>query len=149
MQPASAVLTIALVVMTFFLFVFGAASMISIVKGYTELRKLFRSASANFDAVLLKSPTAPGVSMITAPPDHSPASLTRVRHLLDLHYGRHDLVVVLDGPSEEALAVWTKEYRLAPYPRTAGGELPCAPIRGFYRSLDPLKMLVVVKDPGG
>ena len=61
MQPASAVLTIALVVMTFFLFVFGAASLISIVKGYTELRKLFRSASANFDAVLLKSPTAPGV----------------------------------------------------------------------------------------
>jgi cellulose synthase/poly-beta-1,6-N-acetylglucosamine synthase-like glycosyltransferase len=91
----------------------------------------------------------PPVSTIAIPPDASPESIRFARRLLELHFGRNEVVIVLDGPSESDMAVWHEEFHLCPSARAIGGTLPTAPVRGVYESKDPIRIVVVKKDMGG
>ena len=132
-----------------FLFAVGVASFIALVRGCFELRRLARSSSDDFAFVLLKSPLVPGVSVIVTPPDAGPESRAHVRRLLDLHFGSSEVVVVLNGPSEEEFARWSGEFRLVGEERHPTGNLPAGRVRGIYGSTDPIRLLVVDKEPGG
>jgi hypothetical protein len=59
-------------------------------------------------------PPGAAVSTIAIPPDASPESIRFARRLLELHFGRNEVVVVLDGPSEIGMAVWHEEFHLCP-----------------------------------
>ena len=114
------------------------------------MRRNLRASSHDFGSLLLKSPIVPGVSVVLAPPDASPESRALVRRLLDLHFGRHEVVLVLDGPSRIGTRPLgrrssTSRARSARYPQ----DLPTAAIRGCYVSRDPIRLLVVDKEPGG
>jgi cellulose synthase/poly-beta-1,6-N-acetylglucosamine synthase-like glycosyltransferase len=128
---------------------FAAAAFKALLKGCFELRRSLRPVSQGFDSVLLKSPIVPGVSVVWAAPDASPESRALVRRLLDLHFGRHELVLVLDGPPVTDLDRWVMEFRLYPQERDVPEGLPTAAIRGCYLSRDPIRLLVVDKQPGG
>jgi hypothetical protein len=121
----------------------------ALLKGYFELRRSLRSTSYDFGSVLLKSPIVPGVSVVYAAPDASPESRARVRRLLDLHFGRPEIVVVLDGETEEELGRWVQEFHLYRQERVVPEDLPAEAIRGCYLSSDPIRLLVVDKEPGG
>ena len=129
--------------------IFAAAAFRALLKGCFELRRSLRAVSQGFDSMLLKSPIVPGVSVVLAPPDASPESRALVRRLLDLHFGRHELVLVLDGPSIPELDRWVMEFHLYPQERVAPEGLPAAAIRGCYVSRDPIRLLVVDKQAGG
>jgi len=129
--------------------IFAATGFSALLKGCFELRRTLRAASQSFDSMLLKSPIVPGVSVILAPRDASPESRALVRRLLDLTFGRHELVLVLDGPSEPELDRWVLEFHLYPQERVVPESLPTAAIRGCYLSRDPIRLLVVDKQPGG
>jgi cellulose synthase/poly-beta-1,6-N-acetylglucosamine synthase-like glycosyltransferase len=103
----------------------------------------------NYTAVLLKSPMVPPVSTIAVPPDASPESVLFARRLLELHFGRNEVVIVLDGPSDAEMAVWKNEFKLCPSARVIGQKLPTAPVRGIYESKDPIRVVVVDKEKGG
>jgi hypothetical protein len=94
-------LSFTVVALVIALAVFVGAGFDALLKGYFELRRSLRATSYDFGSVLLKSPIVPGVSVVFAAPDASPESRARVRRLLDLHFGRHELVLVLDGPPPE------------------------------------------------
>jgi len=89
------------------------------------------------------------VSTIAVPPDASAESLQATRRLLDLHFGRNEVVIVLDGPSEAALETWSRELRLCASTRSIGGKLETAAIRGVYESRDPIRVVVIDKARGG
>jgi glycosyl transferase family 21 len=131
------------------LFVFDAAALWALAAGYFELRRKFTSSSNDFADVLLKSPLVPGISVIDVQVEPVPEALARVRRLLDLHFGRNEVVLVLDGPSPADLAVWTEQFRLAPVERSRPAALPGGAVRCLYISRDPLKLLVVEKERGG
>src|SRR5207247_5131565 len=95
------------------------------------------------------SPLVPGISVIDAPRGSSPEARARLRRLLDLHFVNHEVVLVLDGPTPQDLAVWTEEFRLTPAERIPQTRLPAANPRGLYVSRDPVKLLVVDKERGG
>jgi cellulose synthase/poly-beta-1,6-N-acetylglucosamine synthase-like glycosyltransferase len=132
-----------------FLFVVSLASFFALLRGSFYLRRFARAQIRDDRAMLLKSPLVPAVSLIASVADASPASREFVRRLLDVHYGKHELVLVLDGLEEADLTVWKQEYRLSPSSRTADDLLPSARIRCLYLPGDPLRMVVVDKDPGG
>ena len=94
--------------------IFAAAAFRALLKGCFELRRSLRAVSQGFDSMLLKSPIVPGVSVILAPSDASPESRALVRRLLDLHFGRHELVLVLDGAYPRAGPRWVQEFHLYP-----------------------------------
>jgi hypothetical protein len=129
--------------------VFAAATGYALFKGCFELRRNLRAAGHDLSSLLLKSPIVPGVSVVYAAPDASPESRSLVRRLLDLHFGRHELVLVLDGPSNAELEQWIEELHLFRQERIVPLELPSGAVNGYYLSRDPVRLLVVVKQAGG
>lgn len=132
-----------------FLFGMGIVTFVSLVKGCFFLRRMARAGRQNYSAVLLKSPMVPPVSTVAVPPDASPESVQFARRLLELHFGKNEVVIVLDGPSESELAVWSDEFRLCPSARAVAMKLPTAPVRGVYESRDPIRVVVIDKERGG
>ena len=149
MEELRVVLGFALVVLVLAPAAFAAASLDALLKGCFELRRGLRATSCDFGSVPLKSPIVPGVSAIFVPPDASPESRALVRRLLDLHSGRHELVLVLDGPGPVELERWVREFHLSRQERVVPEDLPTAAIRGCYLSSDSIRLLVVDKQPGG
>ena len=131
------------------LLVLDAAGLWALVTGYFELRRRLSSTSNDFASVLLKSPLVPGVSVIDTPPTASPEARARLRGLLDLHFAKHEVVLVLDGPAPDELAVWIEEFHLTPVERSRHKLVPAAEVRGLYCSRDPVKLMVVEKERGG
>ncbi|MEI9974683.1 MAG: hypothetical protein WDO73_23120 [Ignavibacteriota bacterium] len=127
----------------------AVATFISLVKGSFVLRRHALAGRQNYIAALLKSPMVPPVSTIATPPDASAESVQFARRLLELHFGRNEVVIVLDGPSEADMAIWKEEFKLCPSARAIGKKLPTAPIRGVYESKDPIRVVVIDKERGG
>jgi len=132
-----------------FLFAVGTLSFVVMAKGCLVLRRMARSTPRFDGNILLKSPLVPKVSVVVAVPDISRKSRALVRRLIELHFSKHEVVLVLDGPDHTELADWTKEFRLSPSARGSTDELPAASIRGVYESADPLQLVVVDKERGG
>jgi cellulose synthase/poly-beta-1,6-N-acetylglucosamine synthase-like glycosyltransferase len=142
-------LPLTLVVLVVVLAAFAAASFDALLKGCFELRRILRSTSYDFDSLLLKSPLVPGISVVFAPRDASPESRALARRLLDLHFGRHELVLVLDALPPAALDRWIADFHLVRRERVVPEDLPTEAIRGYYVSQDPLRLLAIDKQPGG
>ena len=135
--------------MAAFLFAVSLVSFFALLRGSLYLRRFVRAQLRDDRAMLLKSPLVPAVSLIATVADATPASREFVRHLLEVHFGKHELVLVLDGLGEADIAVWKQEFRLSVLNRGADDLLPSAPIRCIYKPGDPLRMVIVDKEPGG
>ena len=145
MNPISILLGILVVL----LFAAGVANFVALFRGCSALRSLARK-SAPFDAaLLLRSPLVPGISILAVPPDFSPRSRAFIRRLLDLEYGKFELVLVLNGPSEAELESWKQEFRLNLIVRCAAEDLATAGVRGVYDSVGALRLVVVDKAAAG
>jgi hypothetical protein len=132
-----------------FLFAAGAAGLFALVRGYLHLRGLRPTQVRGDQTPLLKSPLVPSLSLIAVVQDSSPASRQFVRRLLEVHYGRFETVLVLDGLGEADVDVWKNEYRLEARSRVAQSALPAAPVRCIYEPRDPGRLVVVSKEWGG
>jgi cellulose synthase/poly-beta-1,6-N-acetylglucosamine synthase-like glycosyltransferase len=119
------------------LFLAGAASFAMLFKGCCVLRRQARRSSRDDSAILLKSAQMPMVSVLAVAPDVSPESRAFVRRLLDLHFSHHEVLLVLDGPSEHEFEKWTDEFRLIPTSRAT------------WESLDPLRLVVLKTERAG
>ena len=131
------------------LFVLGMGAFRVLVEGCFALRRRARAGPRDYADILLKSALVPAVTTIAAPPDASPESRQFARRLLDLHFGRNEVVIVLDGPSESDMEIWRTEFKLYRSARPVELKLPTAPVRGVYESRDPIRVVVVDKAAGG
>jgi hypothetical protein len=132
-----------------FLFAAGLWGLFGLLRGRFRFRRLGYDPVSDECDVLLKSPLVPAVSLIAFIPDASPASREFVRRLLEIHYGKHELVLVLDGPSEGEIGFWKEEFGLSVSSRAAEPALPSARIRCIYEPAGPLRMVLVSKERGG
>jgi cellulose synthase/poly-beta-1,6-N-acetylglucosamine synthase-like glycosyltransferase len=138
-EVATVFLWLVLVGVFLLLLALSMAALFALVRGWLELRRRLTSTSNDFASALLKSPLVPGVSVIYVPESSSPEARARLRRLLDLHYGKHEVVLVLDGLD---LAPWTEEFHLAAARRARYEQ-------GFYVSLDPMKLVVIHQERAG
>jgi cellulose synthase/poly-beta-1,6-N-acetylglucosamine synthase-like glycosyltransferase len=126
------------------------ASLAVMLKGFEVMRRnRLRGLSRDDAAILLKSPLAPPVAVIAIPPDASEESRRYVHNLVKLHYGSHEVLLVLDGPTDEELAVWVAEFHLFPSSRASFGDIQTSPVLGVYESRDPIHLMVIEKEKGG
>jgi hypothetical protein len=140
---------VALTLLALALFALGGAAFAALLTGCFALRRMARENWRNLGRALLKSPLVPAVAVITAPSDSSAESRRLARRLLDLEFGKHELIVALDGPSEADLEGWISEFRLYRSGRAPAKALATAAARGIYESRDPIRLAVVDKEPGG
>jgi hypothetical protein len=122
--------------------------MLVLTFGAVEIVRRRASATDAGNHVLLKSSLTPPVSVIAVPPDACADSLLFIRRLLGLHFGQHEVLVVLNNPSEAELAVWKEEFRLAPSRRSPGTMLKTAPVRNVFSSGGFDHLIVIEKDEG-
>jgi len=149
MQAAGWVVFLAVQVMAVSLFAMGIVTFVTLLKGSFVLRRMTRAGRQDHSPVILKSPLVPAVSTIAVPPDDSAESRQFTRRLLDLHFGRNEVVIVLDGPTEAELETWSREFRLCASTRSMGQKLQTAAVRGVYESRDPVRVVVIDKERGG
>jgi len=127
----------------------AVARAVLLFRGALEARWRRNVMTGSRWSTLLRSDLASPVAAIAAPPDASAASQRLVRRLLDLHAGNPEIVVVLDGPSEEELEVWKGAFHLEPTSCRPNPGLPTQPVRGYYRCSESVRLLVVDKQRGG
>src|ERR1039458_8350566 len=109
------------------LFLLGVGAFRVLVQGCFALRRRARAGSPDYSDVLLKSAPAPAVTTIAVPPDALAESRRFARRLLDVHFGRNEVVIVLDGPSEAEMLTWSSEFKLYRSARPVEPKLPTAP----------------------
>jgi GT2 family glycosyltransferase len=142
-------LSVAIEAIALFLFLVGMAGLVVMVKGCYVLRRLARIKRAHDATILMKSPLVPAVSVIATPGDTSRHARDFVRRLLDLLFGNHEVVVVLEH-SESELIEWIQEFHLSRSERVSNTLLPTrTAVLGVYESRDPFRLVVVSKEPGG
>ena len=99
-------------------------------------------------AVLLNSPLLPEVSIIMPAYNEALTIAQSVRSMLDLHYPHYDVIVVNDGSKDDTMKILIDEFHLCKSTRRIGNAVT-QPIRGVYRSRDPIRLTVVDKENGG
>ena len=147
MAPLS--LTIGLQAISLIFLACGAAAVYVLWKGCKVLRRMTRGSVRDDAPILLKSPRVPPVSVIAVARDSSTATVGFVRRLLDLHFGNHELILVLEDADLADLDVWTREFSLVFSHRSTGGELNASQVQAAYESTLPLRMLVLMKNSAG
>lgn len=96
-----------------------------------------------------QTPLAPPITLV-APVHNEEASVrVAVRNFLDLDYSQLEIIVVNDGSQDRTLEELRTEFRLRPVRAIYVPEIPCARVRGIYRSdVDP-RLLVIDKPSVG
>ncbi len=126
-----------------FLFATGALAFGAMVKGCYFLRRWNRTTPRYEGSIVLRSPLVPSVSVLATAADASEKSRQWVRRLEELHFSTHEVVLVLNGASEEDLAVWISDFHLAPSSRVATADLPAPAVRAVYEAPAPSKLVLV------
>jgi cellulose synthase/poly-beta-1,6-N-acetylglucosamine synthase-like glycosyltransferase len=91
----------------------------------------------------------PTVSIIVPAYNESLTIVDSVRSLFALDYEHREIVVVNDGSQDSTLPVLTEAFQLVPAPVAFEPALPCRPLRGTYRSMSEVALVVIDKENGG
>src|SRR5436305_13837566 len=82
---------------------------------------------------LLRSPLAPGVTVIVPAHNEQECIVDSVRSLLALRYPRFQVVVVSDGSTDQTVARLVEEFTLEDFPRVYVPQIATAPVRRLLR----------------
>lgn len=117
-----------------------------------ETRRYLRKLSFTNYRVLASSELAPSVSLLATAYNEGPTILDNVRSLLSLHYENMELIIINDGSKDDTLEKLINKLELVPdNNRQYQQHIACKPLRGVYRSTNPIyrKVLVLDKENGG
>lgn len=89
------------------------------------------------------------ISVVVPAYNESASIITSIRAMLQLEYPDYELVVVNDGSSDDTLDKLIDAFQLRPFPEAYRERIPCAEVRGIYRSVRYSNLRVVDKVNGG
>ena len=89
------------------------------------------------------------ISLVVPAYNESASIITSVKALLQLEYPEFELVVVNDGSSDDTLQKLLDEFKMHSFPEAYRSRVPCAQVRGVYRSTHVTNLRVVDKENGG
>jgi cellulose synthase/poly-beta-1,6-N-acetylglucosamine synthase-like glycosyltransferase len=116
-----------------------------------ETRKYLQKSSFTDYSVLASSPQAPSVSILAPAYNEGLTIIDNVRSLLSIHYNQLELIVINDGSKDDSLQKLIKAYDLQIVPYIYQQHITTKPVRGVYKSRNPVyhKLVVVDKENGG
>ena len=126
----------------------NAVYFLLMVLGFFALRSYRARQTPETRDALLNSPLLPEVSIIMPAHNEAVTISQSVRSMLNLNYPKFEVVVVNDGSKDNTLGVLIKEFHLCKSTFRAGTTMT-RPVRGVYRSRDPIRLTVVDKENGG
>lgn len=91
----------------------------------------------------------PPVSLLVPAYNEAATIVASIRSLLQLDYPEFEIIVINDGSKDATMGELVREFGLIDYPTASWTQIPCAPIRGFYRSTRHERLRVIDKQNGG
>lgn len=98
---------------------------------------------------VLGTEALPPMSILVPAYDEEVSIVESVLSFLTLQYPHHEVVLVNDGSRDATMARLVEAYDLYEVPPAFMVTLPTKPIRGYYRSRNHSKLLVIDKENGG
>ena len=100
--------------------------------------------------VIIKSNHIPGVSVVAPAFNEGATVVYNVKSLLSLTYPKYEVVLVNDGSTDDTLQKLIDEFELVKVDFYYQDKIKTKPVRGHYKSTNPLysKLLVVDKENG-
>jgi cellulose synthase/poly-beta-1,6-N-acetylglucosamine synthase-like glycosyltransferase len=95
------------------------------------------------------SPFTPGISVLVPGYNEEAGIVSSVRSLLDLHYPRHEVIVINDGSTDSTLERLQQAFDLVPVRQAVRTHVQTQPIRGAYVSRRHTNLVVLDKENGG
>lgn len=89
------------------------------------------------------------ISVIMPAYNESSSIITSVKAMLQLEYPQFELIVVNDGSSDDTLQKLIDEFGMHRFPEAYRTRVPCAQVRGVYKSSLQGNLRVVDKENGG
>jgi cellulose synthase/poly-beta-1,6-N-acetylglucosamine synthase-like glycosyltransferase len=116
-----------------------------------ETRRYLHKNSFTDYNLLASSEETPGVSIIAPAYNEGATIIENVRSLLSIYYPQLELIVVNDGSKDDSLQKLIDAYQLEKVSYDIKEALATKPVRGVYKSLNPVyhKLVVVDKVNGG
>lgn len=101
--------------------------------------------------LLASSPHAPSVSILAPAYNEGATIIENVRSLLSLYYSNLEVVIINDGSKDDSLQKLIDAYQLVKVPRHVQYKIATKPVRGVYKSTNPVhkRLTVVDKENGG
>jgi cellulose synthase/poly-beta-1,6-N-acetylglucosamine synthase-like glycosyltransferase len=115
---------------------------------YYAIRKYLNNKNFIPSNVIIKSNHIPGVSVIAPAFNEGATVVYNVKSLLSLTYPKFEIILVNDGSTDDTLQKVIDEFELIKVDFYYQDKIPTNPVRGHYKSTNPLysKLLVVDKE---
>jgi cellulose synthase/poly-beta-1,6-N-acetylglucosamine synthase-like glycosyltransferase len=98
---------------------------------------------------ITESPLAPPITLLVPAHNEQKSIRVSIRNLLELNYPELEVIVINDGSKDRTLQELQDEFKLRPTRMVYVPEVPCAEIRGLYRSDTDPRLLVIDKESAG
>ncbi len=112
------------------------------------IRRYLQTAE-QFEAESVFSSLDIPISVIVPAFNESASIITSVKAMLQLEYPQYELIVVNDGSTDDTLQKLVDEFRMQEFPEAYRARVPCAQVRGVFRSTQQGNLRVVDKENGG
>ncbi|MEO1012344.1 MAG: glycosyltransferase [Bacteroidota bacterium] len=121
------------------------------ILSFLALKKYYRSKYFLHKQVLVKSNQAVGVSIVAPAFNEATTIVQNVKSLLSQEYPKFEVVIINDGSTDDTLEKLITEFSLVRVNFFYQEKIATQPVRGHYKSTDPVysKLLVVDKENGG
>lgn len=118
--------------------------------GYFGIRKHMRYQKYLEEEIVMKSNHLVGISVIAPAYNEGVTIVNNVKSLLSLTYPKFEIIIVNDGSTDTTLTQLIQEFELIKVPFFYVASIKTKPVRGHYRSTNPVysKLLVVDKENG-
>lgn len=98
---------------------------------------------------ITESPLVPPITLLVPAHNEQKSIRVSIRNLLELNYPELEVIVINDGSKDRTLRELQDEFKLRPTRMVYVPEVPCAEIRGLYRSDTDPRLLVIDKESAG
>lgn len=122
-----------------------------LILSVAEARSYLRRSSFTDYQRLAASEHAPSLSIIAPAYNEGATIIENVKSLLSIYYNHFEVLVVNDGSKDDSLQQLIDVYQLQKVPFAINAQLATKPIRGIYKSTNPVykKLVVIDKENGG
>lgn len=116
-----------------------------------ETRKYIRKSSFAEFKILASSDHTPSLSILAPAYNEGATIIENVRSLLSIYYNNFEVIIINDGSKDDSLQKLIDTYDLEEVPYFCEQPIKTKPIKGIYKSRNPVykKLVVVDKVNGG
>jgi cellulose synthase/poly-beta-1,6-N-acetylglucosamine synthase-like glycosyltransferase len=138
------------VLITYFSISYISIYLLLAILSYLAIKKYYNSKYFLLKEVLIKSNHAIGVSVVAPAFNEETTIVQNVKSLLSQEYPKFEVIIINDGSTDTTLEKLIKEFSLVKVDFFYQEKIPTQPVRGHYKSTNPVysKLMVVDKVNG-